>query len=407
MRILFVAQRVPYPPNRGDKIPNYHYIRHLSARHDVSVACLADGVDDLGNVQGLQPLCTDVAAVPLNLTRARCRALAALATAARPLTKAYFDEPKLRREIGDRLNRRQFDLAIVSSSGMAQFVERFDLPKVIQFTDLDSQKWRLYAQSSRFPKSWVYETEAARLLKYERQITRTFDYSLFCSDRELADFQRLIPGAPGRSIRNGVDLDYFRPGRATKNEQNLIFTGVMNYRPNVEGVDWFCSDVFPCVRAKCPTATFTICGANPDKAVRRLSRIPGVVVTGAVPDVRPYLASSSVAVVPLRMARGIQNKLIEAMAMGLPTVATTAAFDGIAAQAGSELFVADEATEFADAIVRLLHDHQLRAQVGAAARAAVEANYHWDRSLAALDDVIDEVMASRQRKPLLTADIVA
>jgi glycosyltransferase involved in cell wall biosynthesis len=181
----------------------------------------------------------------------------------------------------------------------------------------------------------------------------------------------------------------------------------MNYRPNVEGVVWFCSEVFPRVRTRCPTATFTICGANPDKAVRRLSQIPGVVITGAVPDVRHYLARSSVAVVPLRLARGIQNKLIEAMAMGLPTVATSAAFAGISAQAGSELFVADEPAEFADAIVRLLHNPQLRAQVGAAARAAVETNYRWDRSLAALDEVIDEVMASRRRTPILAAESVA
>jgi sugar transferase (PEP-CTERM/EpsH1 system associated) len=398
MRILFLAQRVPYPPNRGDKIPNYHYVRHLARNHEIVVACLADGPRDLEYAAGLAPLVAAVEAVPLSRPRARLRALAALAAGTRPLTVAYFDEPELHRRVQARMAAEGFDLAVVCSSGMAPYVEGFvGLPRVIQFTDLDSQKWGLYAAASRPPKRWVYRTEAERLLRYERQIAQRFDYSLFCSARELDDFRRLIPGAPARCVRNGVDLDYFRPAGEAKAPDGLVFTGVLNYRPNVDGVVWFCREVWPLVRAAVPGATFTVCGSSPDKKVRALARLGGVTVTGAVPDVRPYLARAAVGVVPVRIARGIQNKLLEAMAMGLPAVTTTAAYAGLGAQDGRELFVADEPADFAAAVVRLLRDPRLRAEAGRAARAAVETYYRWDRSLAQLDDVIATVTRGRAR----------
>jgi sugar transferase (PEP-CTERM/EpsH1 system associated) len=405
MRILFLTQRVPYPPNRGDKIPNYHYIRHLARDHEVVVACLADGRRDLANVAGLAPQVATVEAVLLSRTRARLRALAALAGGTRPLTVAYFDEPELHRRVRGLLAGGGFDLAVVCSSGMAPYVEGFDLPRVIQFTDLDSQKWQVYAASSRFPKSWVYRTEAERLLGYERHIARTFDYSLFCSARELEDFQRLIPGFPARCIRNGVDLDYFRPTGEAKEPDNLVFTGVMNYRPNVDGVVWFCREVLPLIRAEVPGATFTVCGASPDKAVRVLTRLGGVTVTGAVPDVRPYLARASVGVVPVRIARGIQNKLLEAMAMGLPAVTTTAAYAGLEADDGRDLVVADQPAAFAAAVVGLLRDRHRRAEMGRSARAAVVANYRWDRTLAQLDDVIATVTGGRARSAVTAGSV--
>jgi sugar transferase (PEP-CTERM/EpsH1 system associated) len=282
---------------------------------------------------------------------------------------------------------------------MASYVEGFDLPRIIQFTDLDSQKWRLYAESSGFPKSWVYQTEARRLLEYERHIAETFDSCLFCSARELDDFRRLIPGVSASVIRNGVDLNYFQPTQMPKVSNRLVFTGVMNYRPNVDGVVWFCREVLPRIQAQAPDTSLTICGASPAKAVQQLADLAGVTVTGAVPDVRPYLARASVGVIPIRIARGIQNKLLEAMAMGLPTVTTTAAHAGLEAEDGRELFVADKPETFAAAVVRLLRDPEMRAKTGQAARASMEAHYHWERSLGQLDDVIAAVMSDRSKLP--------
>jgi sugar transferase (PEP-CTERM/EpsH1 system associated) len=398
MRILFLSQRVPFPPNRGDKIPNYHYIRHLSQNHDVVVACLADGREDLENVAGLSSMVEAVDAVPLSRTGSRLRALSALATGNRSLTAACFDEPELRRVVRNRLAESSIDLAFVASSGMASHVEHWDGPKIIQFTDLDSQKWRMYSKFARAPKRWVYQTEAKRLLEDEKRIAQAFDYSLFCSQREVADFRRLIPGMPVRCIRNGVNLDHFRQRDAAKAPFSLVFTGVMNYWPNMDGVVWFCREVLPIIQADSPQVSFTICGTSPTRPVRELERMPGVRVTGAVPDVRHYLAEASVGVVPIRMARGIQNKLLEAMAMGLPTVTTTAAFAGLEAENGRELLVADRPADFAAAVVRLLRDDDLRGNMGRAARACMEKYYQWDRSLADLDEVIATVM-SRSNPP--------
>src|SRR5437868_13466312 len=260
MRILFLSQRVPHPPNRGDKCATYHYVRHLARRHEVAVACLADGPADLENVAGLSSLTRSVDAVVCSPIRRRARALTALA-GGRPLTVAYFDEPELRARVRARLAAERFDVALVYGSGVAQYVEDAQhLPRVIQFSDLDSLKWEQYAAASRPPKRWVYRTEARRLLAYERYLAATFTRSLVCSDRERDEFRRRIPGVPVEVVRNGVDLSRFRPVNGDQEPHHLVFTGVMNYLPNVDGVNWFCREVFPRIRASVPAAKFTICG---------------------------------------------------------------------------------------------------------------------------------------------------
>jgi sugar transferase (PEP-CTERM/EpsH1 system associated) len=388
VRILFLAQRVPFPPNRGDKIATYHYVRHLARRHEVAVACLADGRADLENVAELKDLVRSVDAVVCSPIRRRVRALAALA-GARPLTVAYFDEPELHARVRARLAAERFDVALAYGSGVAQYVEPFaDLPRVIQFSDLDSLKWDQYADASRPPRRWVYRTEARRLLAYERHLAASFSRSLVCSEREREGFRRLVPGVPVDVVENGVDVERFRPTAGDRDPHHLVFTGVMNYLPNVDGATWFCREVFPRVRDEIPEATFTICGSAPTPEVVALGRLPGVTVTGAVPDVVPYLARASVAVVPVRIARGVQNKLLEAMAAGLPTVTTTAAAAGVDAVDGRDLFVADDPAAFSAAVVRLLRDRRLRDQVGRAARAAVEAGYRWESALDRLEDIL-------------------
>lgn len=395
MRILFLSQRVPYPPDRGDKIPTYHYVRRLARDHDVTVTCLADRIADLANVDGLRPLVRDVEAVPVHPMRARVRAFAALA-GERPMTVAHFDETALHQRVRRRVESGRFDAALVFSSGMAQYVEPYArLPRVIQFADLDSQKWQLYAAASRPPMRWLYRSEADRLLRYERRLASTFSRSLVCSPRERDDCARLIPDGRVECLPNGVDVNYFRHARGDKSANSLVFTGVMNYRPNVDAMVWFCHSVLPQVRAAVPDTTLTICGSSPNRAVRALEREPGVTVTGAVPDVRPYLERAAVGIVPLRMARGIQNKLLEAMAVGLPVVTTTAAWSGIKAEPGRDLCVADEADDFSDAVIALLGDRRRREQMGDAARAAVETHYTWDRTLDRLEAILLEVTAPK------------
>jgi sugar transferase (PEP-CTERM/EpsH1 system associated) len=392
MRILYLAQRVPFPPNRGDKITTYHHIRHLARNHEVTVACLADGTADLSHANELAGFVQSIDAVPLRRRWARLRALAAVARG-RPFTVGYFRERELHKRIADRMCGTRFDMAIVYSSGMAQFVEQYsDIPRVMYFADLDSLKWQAYAQRCFFPKSWLYRREHRLLLEYELSIARTFTYSLLCTPRELDDLKRLMPNAPADWVGNGVDLNYFRPMTATKKPHELIFTGVMDYYPNVEGVTWFCREVLPRVRREVPDVTLTICGARPSRQVLALQRLAGISVTGRVADVRPYLAQASIAVVPLRIARGVQNKLLEALAMGLPTVACSAAALGVHGVDGRYFFVADFADQFAEATVRLLRDPALRERTGEAARASIEANYRWDHQLARLDRVMEKAL---------------
>jgi sugar transferase (PEP-CTERM/EpsH1 system associated) len=405
MRVLFLGQRVPYPPDRGDKITTYHEIRHLARTHEVAVACLADGADDLKNVEGLRPFVSSIDAVPLSLRRARLRALAALATGT-PLTVAYFNERELHRRVAARMEEAPFDVIIVYSSGMAQFVEPYaGVPRIMQFADLDSLKWQQYAASTLPPKRWVYALESRRLLRYERRLAAEFSHSLVCTSREVRDFRALIPGTPVSCVCNGVDLEYFRPMSVPRQENSLVFTGVMDYFPNVEGVIWFCKEVFPRIRREVPKATFTICGSRPNAAVQALGALDGVTVTGRVPDVRPYLARSSACVVPLRIARGIQNKLLEAMAMGLPTVACTAAFEGLEAERSRHLLVADDPAEFAGHVLRLLGDAELRDRMGREARACVERTYSWDAQLGRLDEIIAAVTAGRGARPTARPEV--
>jgi sugar transferase (PEP-CTERM/EpsH1 system associated) len=309
-----------------------------------------------------------------------------------PFTVGYFNERGLHRKVAARVQREHFDAILVYSSGMAQFVEPYsDVPRIMQFADLDSLKWREYAANSRPLRSWIFRRESHRLLEYERNLARKFTHSLVCTPRELEDLKRLIPGAAASCVSNGVDLDQFCPQAVEKIPGELVFTGVMDYRPNVEGAVWFCREVLPLIHRERPGTTLTICGSRPDARVRALAGIPGVTVTGRVPDVRPYLARASVAVVPLRIARGIQNKLLEAMAAGLPAVACSAAAGGIEATPGRDLFVADDPGDFAAATVCLLSDGNLRMRMGEAARACMEANYRWEHQLQRLDRVLEQV----------------
>jgi sugar transferase (PEP-CTERM/EpsH1 system associated) len=399
MRLLYVAQRVPYPPNRGDKITTYHEILHLAGKHAVSVACLAEDRDDLDNVKDLAQIAASVDAVPLSRQRARGRALCALPSG-KSLTVAYFGEPELHRRVADVMSERRIDAIIVYSSGVAQFVERYaDVPRIMQFADLDSLKWEQYARMSSPPMRWVYQSEYRRLLRYESRLASTFNHSLVSTKRELEDFRRLIPGTSVSCVTNGVDLEYFRPTDTPAIPDSLIFMGVMDYFPNVEAVTWFSKEVLPLVRREIPAATFTICGARPTADVLRLAREPGVIVTGRVPDVRPYLARAAVGVVPLRIARGIQNKLLEAMAMGLPAVSTTAAYLGIEAVPGKDLLVADGEIPFADAVVRLLKDERLRREMGLSARNLVAREYTWETQMARLDLVLERVCSGAPAVP--------
>ena len=391
MRIFFVCLRVPFPPDRGDKIATFNVIRHLSKHHELHIFCLAGDTGDADNVRALGKFAKSVTAVPLSRLMGKLRVARALITG-EPLSVAMLGEKRLYAAVRERTAVLRPDLFFVYSCNMAQFAEDFpDIPRIMQFSDLDSLKWKQYAQRLTIPMKWLYRVEGRRLLEYERRIARSFSHSLVCTDIEKADFERLIPGAIVTRVGNGVDLDFFRSRGAAKQPGAMIFTGVMDYLPNVDGVKWFCEQILPGVRELVPAAHLVICGRRPSAAVRALARRPGVKVTGQVSDVRPFLDTAELAVVPLRMARGIQNKLLEAMAMGLPCVASSLAWRGTSIPQGEGVLVADEPGDFIAHIVRILQDAELRGQMSHRARRAVEADYGWDEQLSRLDAVIAAV----------------
>jgi sugar transferase (PEP-CTERM/EpsH1 system associated) len=384
-----LAHRLPYPPHTGDKVRAYHVVRHLSRTHDVTLACLSD---ERRFEEAREALCRDVGDVQVAAIRPRAKRIQALIELARgrSATVAYFDSAELRARIARR-GGDPFDLVYVSSSSMAQYLTELPRrPTVMDYVDIDSDKWLQYGRSLPIHKAWVYRLEARRLREQELAVARRADRGVVATDEEARLLRTMAPWLAVRVVPNGVDLDYFAPVAEPATHPTLVFAGVMNYLPNVDAAVYFCDAIFPEIRRRVPDARFVIVGRDPSSAVRRLASGDGVTVTGTVPDVRPHLREAAVSVAPLRLGRGIQNKVLEAMAMGLPVVATPTAVRGIHGRPGEHVSVTEHPGEFVEAVVQLLVNRQRRVRAGRAGRAYVERHHSWAASLARLDAVIEE-----------------
>lgn len=397
LRIFFVCMRVPFPPDRGDKIATFNLLRLLSRDNDVHVFCLGDPAADAANIKELGQFSSSVTAVPVSWLGHKRRGIKALLRGA-PLSIALRDEPELHRVVAAAFDRHRPDLIAVYSSNVAQVVmDMGSVPRLMYFSDLDCLKWSSYAQRSSFPLSWLYRREAKLLLGHERRVAKEFSCSVVCTDAERADFEHLIPGIPVEVVQNGVDADYFKPLAGSKTAGRMVFTGVMDYLPNVDGVCWFCDAILPLVQRAVPRAELVICGRNPTSAVKRLASRPGVTVTGEIEDVRPFLDSAEICVVPLRIARGIQNKILEGMAMGLPCVASNVARQGLTIEAGNGILSTDDPEQFAAYSISLLGDGGFRRAMARKARAAIEQSYSWEGQFRKLDRIIDGLVVTSHR----------
>jgi sugar transferase (PEP-CTERM/EpsH1 system associated) len=380
--ILYVVHRVPYPPDKGDRIRTFHLLKSLSQRATVHLACLADEPPAEGAIEALQGYCERVAVIRLSRWSRWPRTLGSLALG-RTATEGAFHSPALHATLRQWARRTRFHAALASSSSMVPYLriaELRDVPTVIDLIDVDSQKWLDYADADRGPRAWLYRTEGRRLRRLERSLPSWARAVTVVSEAEAELYRGFCPGETIQAISNGVDLDAFRPAHSI-DEQGCIFVGALDYRPNVDGACWFCQEVWPEVRRRHPQATVSLVGRHPAPAVRRLGRLPGVEVIGTVPDVRPYLASAAVAVVPLRIARGIQNKILEAMAMGKAVVASPEALTGLRAELDVDAMAASTPSEWIEAVSRLLDDEILRRRLGAAGRRYIENHHHWDACL--------------------------
>jgi sugar transferase (PEP-CTERM/EpsH1 system associated) len=349
--------------------------------------CLADEPGVAHSAQQLRAHVPDLEYVRISphLRRAVAFVHVALTGSA---TRAYFHSAALQARLRERLQREPFDLIYVSSSSMAPYAMDTSLPVVMDFVDLDSDKWLQYADRCSWAVSWIYRREGRRLRRLEQAIARRATYCLVATEAEHALLRAVAPWARSAVVPNGVDLDTFAPPACPPREPIIVFSGAMDYFPNVDAVTFFVHSILPHVRTRVPEAQFIIVGKDPTLAVRRLSRQPGVQVTGYVPDVRPFLHRARLAVAPLRLARGIQNKILEAMAAGLPVVATSKAHQGLNAAPGRDLLVADQPEEFADAVVRLLQDSAYASEMGRAARTFVASHHAWASVLSILDAIL-------------------
>jgi len=387
MRILMLAHRIPYPPHTGDKTRAFHIARHLARRHDLTLAFL---VDERADLSGLAPLRDIVPTLEFGLLWkpwSLLKGLTGLATGG-PLSLPYFRSRSLRQRLAGRMAEAPYDLVYASSTPTAQYARALGLPVVMDFVDVDSDKWRQYAERSRPPLSWLYRTEGRRLQAAEGDIARWARLCLLATASEESLLRSFAPWAETAVIPNGIDLDYYRPIERAAAPAAVIFTGAMDYLPNIDAVRYFCDEILPRIRGEVPDTRFYIVGLNPSTEVHRLASIPGVTVTGTVPDVRPYYARASVCVAPLRMGRGVQNKVLQAMAMGLPVVATGVAQRGLDAKPGTHLHVEDDPAAFAARVAGLLSSPAARATMGLQGRAFVEAHHAWDASCSRLEGML-------------------
>ena len=390
-KILYLPHRLPFPPNKGDKIRAFNVLKHLSIKHQLFVGTFVDDPADYEHIKKLAAYCVDSCVVKQNKLSRRIASAKGLLNA-KPLGLVYYESPKLQAWVDQTVEQQKIDTILTFSSTMSQFIdhERFaKLHRVADFCDIDSDKWEQYSKKASWPMSAVFSREARTLLEYERAIASRFNSTLFVNESESELFKKLAPESAQRIdyFDQCVDAGYFSPAASfaalphTKDEPIFCFTGAMDYRANVDAVLWFVQEVWPAVRKQLLNAKFYIVGTNPAAVIVDLNNVPGVVVTGRVADVRPYIAASKATVAPLRIARGTQTKVLEAMAMAKAIVCSTAAAEGLAESAKACLLIRDDASGFAQCLIALAAQNGSNER----AREIVLRDYSWMSQLRKLD----------------------
>jgi len=362
MRILFLAHRLPYPPNKGDKIRSFWELSTLAERHEIDLFCFYDDPADKLQIPNLQQYCQSCYAEPISSLGSRIRAGWALACG-RPLSKGFFRTSSMARRVAQAVRSRWYDLVFVFGSGMAQYAEPWThLPRILDLVDVDSDKWLQYSHHKAGLASLLWKIEAARLERYEIHLVCSFSHTLVCTRAESQLLRFKIREGSIGVLENWLDLNYFDPestmvpASIRALQPYIIFTGAMDYFPNIDAVNFFCTHVMPILRARMPSLRFVIAGRNPTIEVRRLAQNSAIHVTGSVPDIRSYLQGATAAVAPMRIARGVQNKILEALAMNLPVFASSTATAALPAEIASLVFVEDHPARLAERVLSLLEN---------------------------------------------------
>ncbi|MEM6536585.1 MAG: TIGR03087 family PEP-CTERM/XrtA system glycosyltransferase [Pseudomonadota bacterium] len=403
---LFVCHRIPYPPDKGDKIRSWQLFRRLTDHFDVHLAAFVDDPADWQHEEMLRSMTASLTLGPMRRSLATVRGLKGFLTG-QALSIPYYSDKRMWERIRE-ISTRNLAVEVAFSSTAAQYLGLLDTdrnrsfgnrPRIVDLCDADSEKWRAYAREKSFPMSAIYGREAKKLAVVEAQIIEAADAAFAVSAEEARMLQK-IAGADASVgwVANGVDTEYFSQTRSSGRAQesdgaSIVFTGAMDYWANVEAVQWFAAEIWPTIQREIPSATFTIVGARPTKEVVSLAEQSGIVVTGTVPDVRPYLWGADLAIAPMRIARGVQNKVLEAMASETALVATHAAIEGVALTANDHCAAADDADDFARGVIELLTNHQKRDGFARRGRSFVEEHYRWETCLKRFDDILENAGA--------------
>lgn len=406
MRILFVCHRFPFPPNRGGKIRPFNIIKHLSAHHEVIVASLARSEQEAKDGAPLESYCSEYHMERVHAPVQTARMLARLPTP-QPSSMGYFYSRRLAHRIREIARRQPLDLVFVHCSSMAGYVTRIPAGrKLLDFGDMDSQKWLDYSKERPFPLSIGYWLEGQKLQRAEARLAAQFDVCTTTTRAELDTLQSYRVPVTADWFPNGVDFGYFHP--AENYDRNLIsFIGRMDYYPNQACMIEFCRNTLPLLQQRFPSLRLVIVGANPSRAIRALGELAGVTVTGGVPDVRPYVQQSVAMVAPLSIARGTQNKILESMAMGVPVICSKLAGRGVDAVDGEHLLTADRPSEYADALARVIEDRATRERLSRAGRARVLTHHAWEGSMARLDAILEKLAGQEPRAQASRRDSAA
>jgi sugar transferase (PEP-CTERM/EpsH1 system associated) len=405
-KLLFLSHRMPYPPDKGDKIRSFHILKHLASRFEIHLGCFYDEPEDKSYVDLVRAYCSEVFALPISPRDRLGRSLRALISGQSISRRICFDAGMASWVNRTLVQNRIADIFVFCSSMTPYVQHHMDGRHVVfDFVDVDSAKWGAYATSTLPPLGWLFRLEQRRVLALEANSASVCDRVLLVSEPEAELFRSLCPTSAPQVLGNGVDAETFDPGGNHPDPFDaeslpIIFTGAMDYRANIDAVIWFAQNVFPMIRATHNRAEFWIVGSKPSRAVRGLEGQEGIHVTGRVKDVRPYLHHAACVVAPLRIARGVQNKVLEAMAMAKPVVATPEALEGIRAEPRKHVLTAGSSQDFARCVLEVLSGKW--SCLGPVARERVMREHSWDESLRGLDSLFSPATGLKQQTAKLS-----
>jgi polysaccharide biosynthesis protein PslH len=393
LRILYVCHRFPFPPKRGGKIRPFHMIRHLHEQgHRVTVASLVRSPEEAEEGKGLQAHCEKFLMERVHDPLRWADMIRRLPTG-NPSSMGFFYSKRLQRGIDRELKTERYDLVFVHCSSVAQYVADVSgVPKILDFGDMDSQKWLAYGGTKRFPLSLGYYLEGLKMQLEETRLAQKFDTCTCTTRAELATLNGLGTGVHTDWFPNGVDAEAFSPTVEPYDRDQICFIGRMDYYPNQACMLMFCKDAFPLIRSRRPSSKLVIVGADPSREILALGKLDGVTVTGSVPKVQPYVLKSALTIAPLSIARGTQNKILESLAMGVPVVASHLAAQGVDVIPGDHLLTAGTPQGYADAVLRILNDEVERKRLSDAGRARMLSHHSWAHSLKRLDQIIRDTL---------------